>query len=72
MQSQVEHSPVGAGVPAIARCPVPKALTDAPLSPASRRLPDRVPSDEIFVSFANMTFYLGSVQPFIGKMLPLL
>jgi len=24
--------------------------------------------DEICVSFANMKFYLGSIQPFLGKM----
>ncbi|MBB6290241.1 MULTISPECIES: hypothetical protein [unclassified Pseudomonas] len=35
------------------------------LSPAGTR-------HETCVSFANMKFYLGSVQPFLGKMPPLL
>jgi hypothetical protein len=49
----------------------PSSLGTAP-SQASQRPHDAGCADEICVSFANMKFYLGSVQPFLGKIPALL
>ncbi|PMY95851.1 hypothetical protein C1X27_23875 [Pseudomonas sp. MPR-AND1B] len=59
------HSPVGAGLPAIAAWQPTNMPAGKPPSQASQ-LP------QCDVGFKKMKFYLGNIQQLLGKMSPLL